>query len=309
MKQPLILVRCVLWLISATLFISASAVAQTDAKSQSSKPAANLGGGQPERPAPDEVAKLIGRLDSEDFRTRQEASVKLEKLGAAVLPALRKARKTDVELEAKRRIEQVIGRIEAGLLQAEENLWKDFDAPQRGVKDWLNKILARTPTMSDRQITTTIYLITVGRSPTGPELADAEKQLAEGSVRGASILRLARARLQGKEFNAALAGAHERLIKARRELAIETDIGKLRRLNSAEFQTLRDEVAAATAKAAKTDEDLVDLALLLTVSRFPEDERQRTLALGQMQRTPNRAAAASTLFWVLLNTREFLVTK
>jgi TolB protein len=83
------------------------------------QPAANLGGGQPEQPAPDEVAKLIGRLDSEDFRTRQEASVQLEKLGAAVLPALRKARKTDVELEAKRRIEQVIGQIEAGLTQKE----------------------------------------------------------------------------------------------------------------------------------------------------------------------------------------------
>src|SRR5262249_14113430 len=77
----------------------------------------NLSSGQPEQPSPDPVPKLIGQLNSKDFQTRQEASDKLEKLGPPVLPALRKALKADVALEAKRRLEQVIGRIEAGLLQ------------------------------------------------------------------------------------------------------------------------------------------------------------------------------------------------
>jgi len=268
----------------------------------------NLSRGEPEQPSPDAVAKLIGQLSSNVFQTRQEASDQLEKLGAPVLPALRKALKTDLELEAQRRLEQVIGRIEAGLLEAEEKLWKDFDPQQRGVKDRLSKILARTPTLSDRQVTAAIYLITVGRSPTGPELEDAQKQLAEGSIRWASILRLARSLVQGKEFNTALAGVNERLIKARQELATENDIAKaLNRLNSAEFEKLIDEVAAATAKATKTDEDFVDVAFLLTVSRFPEEERKS--ALGHLKRAPNRATVTSTVFWALLNTKEFLVTK
>jgi hypothetical protein len=270
----------------------------------------NLSSGQPEQPSPDAVAKIIGQLSSEDFQTRQEASAKLEKFGSPVLPALRKALKTDVELEVKRRLEQVIGRIEAGLVQAEEKLWKDFDAQQCGVKDRLSSILARTPTMSDRQVTAAIYLITVGRSPTEPEFEDAQKQLVEGSIRWASILRLARSLVQGKEFNTALAGVNERLIEARKGLATENELAKaLERLNSAEFQKLIDEVAAATAKATKTDEDLVDLAFLLTVSRFPEDEQQRKPALGYVKRAPNRATATSDLFWALLNTKEFLVTK
>lgn len=269
----------------------------------------NLSNAQTEQPALDAVAKLIGQLSSEDFRTREEASDKLAKLGAPVLPALRKALKTDVEPEARRRLEQAIDGIEAGLLQAEEELWKDFDAPQRGVKDRLGRILTRTPTLTDRQVTTATYLITVGRSPTEPEFKDAEKQLAEGSNRSASLLRLARSLVQGKEFNTALAGANERLIEAQKELAAENGIAKaLHRLNSDESQKMIDEVAAATAKTAKTDEDFVDLAFLLTVSRFPE-EQQRKQALDHLQKTPTRATATSNVIWALLNTKEFRVEK
>jgi hypothetical protein len=270
----------------------------------------NLGGAQPVQPPPEAVAKLIRQLSSEDFQTRQAASDKLEKLGPPVLPTLRKALKTEVELETRRRIERVIGRIEARLLQAEEKLWKELDPQQRAVQERLMTILTRTPTLTDRQVTTAIYLITVGRSPTELEFKGAQKQLAEGSIQWMSILRLARSLVQGKEFNPALAGVNERLIKARKELATENEIAKaLNRLNSAEFQKLTDEVAAASAKAAKTDEDFVDLAFLLTVSRFPQEEQQRKLALGHLQRGPNRATATSTIIWALLNTREFLLTK
>src|SRR5262249_20800074 len=56
-----------------------------------------LSSGQPEQAAQGEVPKLIGQLTAKDFRTRQKASDQLEKLGAPVLPALRKALKTDVD--------------------------------------------------------------------------------------------------------------------------------------------------------------------------------------------------------------------
>jgi hypothetical protein len=270
----------------------------------------NCSSGQSEQPSADAVAKLIGQLNAADFRTREGATDKLEKLGAPVLPALRQALKAGAELEAKRRIEHLIGQIEAALLQAEEKRWKDLGAPERGVKDRLIKILARTPTLSDQQVTAAIYLITVGRSPSEPELKDAQKRMAKGSIRWASILQLSRSLVQGKEFNTALAGVNERLIKTQRELASDNEIAKvLQRLNSTEFEKLIDEVAATTAKAAKTDEDFVDLAFLLTVSRFPEDEQQRKPALGHLKRAPNRATATSTVFWALLNTKEFLVTK
>jgi hypothetical protein len=270
----------------------------------------NCSSGQSEQPSADAVAKLIGQLNSAEFRTRQDATDKLEKLGTPVLPALRKALKAGAEPEARRRIEHVIGRIEAGLLQAEEKRWKDFGAPERGIKDRLSKILARTPTLSDQQVTAAIYLITVGRSPSEPELKDAQKQLARGSIRWASILQLSRSLVQGKEFSTALAGVNERLMKTQKELAADNEIAKaLHRLNSPEFEKLINEVAATTARAARTDEDFVDLAFLLTVSRFPEEEQQRKPALGHLKRAPNRATATSTVFWALLNTKEFLVAK
>src|SRR5438093_12039516 len=81
--------------------------------------------GPAEQPSPD-VPKLLAQLKSTDFRTRTEASDKLEKLGGPVLPALRKALTTQTEVEAKRRIEFVIDRIENALLQAEEKLWQDL---------------------------------------------------------------------------------------------------------------------------------------------------------------------------------------
>jgi hypothetical protein len=113
---------------------------------------------------------------------------------------------------------------------------------------------------------------------------------------------------RARKFNTALVVVDERLTKARKELATETEIAKaLKRLNSAEFDKLIDEVAATTAKAKKTDEDFVDLAFLLTVSRFPGEERKS--AIDQLKRGPNRATATSTVFWALLNTKEFLVAK
>jgi hypothetical protein len=66
-----------------------------------------------EEPAPEALAKLIAQLGAARFRTRQEASAELEKLGRPVLGALRKAATANADLEVRRRIEAVATRIEA----------------------------------------------------------------------------------------------------------------------------------------------------------------------------------------------------
>jgi hypothetical protein len=68
-------------------------------------------------PAPQAVAKLIAQLRADHFRSRQQASAELEKLGDPVLPALRKAATANVELEVQRRIELVVSRIQAASVE------------------------------------------------------------------------------------------------------------------------------------------------------------------------------------------------
>ena len=60
-------------------------------------------------PAVDEkrVARLIADLDSDDFATRQKASVELEKLGELALPAYRRALDGKPSLEPRRRLEDL----------------------------------------------------------------------------------------------------------------------------------------------------------------------------------------------------------
>jgi WD40 repeat protein len=73
----------------------------------------------PERPPPAAAAKLIPQLGSADFRSRQQASVELKKLGIPVLPALRKAATLENELEVQRRLELLITQIEDATLTCE----------------------------------------------------------------------------------------------------------------------------------------------------------------------------------------------
>src|SRR5262245_40339869 len=114
-----------------------------------------------DQPPPATVTKLIVLLGDAEFRRPQEASEQLVQLGAYVLPALRKAATTNIELEVKRRIELVVTRIENGLLKAEEKRWQDLDVPRRGIKDRIGKIMARTPTLSNQQLASAIYLLTL----------------------------------------------------------------------------------------------------------------------------------------------------
>jgi hypothetical protein len=71
-----------------------------------------------EPPAQDEkptIDQLIEQLGSDAFKTREEASRKLLALGKEALPALRKAQKSSIDLETRRRAEQIADEISARL--------------------------------------------------------------------------------------------------------------------------------------------------------------------------------------------------
>ena len=268
--------------------------------------------GKPDKgePEPDAaVAKLITSLHSANFRARQDASNSLEKLGPPVLPALRKALRGDAEVETKRRIEHIIGRIETGIMQAEEKLWKDFDAPRRGIRDRLIKIMAANPTLTDQQVISAIYLVTAGRAPTEDELKAGRTQLADSDVRAVGAARLARPLVQGKEFNTELAVLNARILKAQADLHADNELGStLLKLNDPEKQKLINDLGAATAKVVKSDEEIRDVTCLLTVSRYPRDTETPRI-MDHLKRGGNRAAAVSDLYWALMSTKEFLIRK
>src|SRR5262249_32764126 len=142
---------------------------------------------------------------------------------------------------------------------------------------------AKTPTIDDGQLVSAIYLITVGRVPTAAELKKAQEQFAESHSRVGVTLRLAMSLVRSKEFRADLADANMRILKAQQELAKEVGIAKaLHKLNSDEFQKLMSDAAASTSKAVNTDERVMDLAFLLTLSRFPTDAQVKQ-GIGSLQ--------------------------
>jgi hypothetical protein len=245
-----------------------------------------------DQPASESVAKLIAQLGAKDFRVREQGSKELEKLGSAILPALRRAAKGKIELEVKRRLEGVITRIETAALKAEEKHWQKLDASRRGVKDKLVQILAKKPELKDQQLISAIYLLTMARYPTDDEATRGKKQFTESTGRLIPALGLARSLVQTKEFNADVAAV----------------IGRIRKFNFNEVQKLCHEIGASLSKAAKTNEQLVDVAFLLVFSRFPEP-KQSNIALDHLKKhAKNRAEAAGNIIWALINTKEFLMS-
>jgi hypothetical protein len=271
---------------------------------------AALGSGQavPSTPTrPESVAKLIRQLGADDFRSREQASAALEKLGGAVLPSLRKALQTPTELEVKRRLERAVRRIEKAVLDAEEKRWQDLDAPRRGLKERVARIVAGTPALGDDRLAVAIYLVTVGRPPTETEATQARKQLAASDSRLLSALRVARSLVHGKEVRAEIAAANSHLAKAQKDLAGEgLLVTKLARLNGAEFEKITSAVAASLNKVVKTDEQLVHVAFLLAFSRFPNAGESAT-AVAHLKKSKDRSRATADLVWALVNSREFLV--
>ncbi len=58
------------------------------------------------------VARLLPALDNDDFKVREQASAELRNLGRAAAPALRKALAGQPSTEARRRVNQVLARLE-----------------------------------------------------------------------------------------------------------------------------------------------------------------------------------------------------
>jgi hypothetical protein len=233
----------------------------------------------------------------------------LEKLGPPILPALRKAATANNELEVKRRIELVVTRIENTLLKIEEKHWQALDAPRRGIKDRLLKILARTPTLSDHQVASVIYLLAVGRPPSDDEVKRAQKHLGETHSRLLSLRQLTRSLVEGKDFCAKVASANLHLLKLQQDVrAAREEVPVIPRLNSIEIEKIIAEVAKSVVKTVKTDEPLVDLAYLLVISRFPRAEEVQ-MAAAHLKRAQDRAGLVSDIIWALVNTKEFVMAR
>jgi len=59
-----------------------------------------------------QIANLIEKLGNNDFQEREKASKELESIGEPALPALRKAQKTSLDFEVRRRARGLAQRIE-----------------------------------------------------------------------------------------------------------------------------------------------------------------------------------------------------
>ncbi|MDB5389117.1 MAG: repeat protein [Planctomycetaceae bacterium] len=229
-----------------------------------------------------------------------QLSDKPEKLSGTILSTLRKAEIAKNELESRSQIETAV--------KSEEAHWKNLDAAQRGIRDRVVKVLIKTMTLSDSQVASAVYLLSLGRSPTVDELKLTQKDFAESKDRPLSILQLIRGLVQSNEFKSGLATTSERLFKIQRDLATKRGTGEIPVLLTSDgFQKLTGDFSAAVAQAAKTDEQFVDLVYLLAYSRFPTTTESNQL-VTHLKKAPDHAAATKEIFVFLLNTKEFLVT-
>jgi hypothetical protein len=73
-------------------------------------------------PPPDakKVAQLIEDLNSEKFAVRDKAAAELAKMGELVEPDLQKAAKGDAPLEMRRRIQQLLDKLQGPVLQPDQ---------------------------------------------------------------------------------------------------------------------------------------------------------------------------------------------
>ncbi len=66
-----------------------------------------------------QVEELIGQLDHEQYKTREQAKADLNKIGEQILPALERALAGKVSLESKIRLEEMRGRLSSKILQGD----------------------------------------------------------------------------------------------------------------------------------------------------------------------------------------------
>jgi hypothetical protein len=264
----------------------------------------NAVAGPKDPPADETVARLIAQLDAnKDADSRQKASDALQAIGLPALPALRRAAAANVDGEVKRRIEMLMARIENALLQAEEKHWQHRDQARRGIKDRLVKVLANMPT--DRQAALAVYLLTIGRAPTEAESDRARKQFANDMGRTVAVLELARALVETKEFDVAVADVNSRLLQVQQDVAAAGDVTKqLLRLNDPQVGKLATDAGAALSKSANNDKQLVNQIFLTVLSRLPSDADAAGVS-NILKRAKDRAAGTGDIVSALMNGTEF----
>jgi len=218
-----------------------------------------------------------------------------------IQPTLPKAEIAKDELEIRNQVESA--------LKAEETNWRNLEPSQRGIKDRIAKVLAKTPRLSDKQVASAVYLLTVGRPPTVEEATRAGKEFSQDTNRSLCVLRHARQLVQTKEFSTALAEANNRLFKYQSDIEAKRGTSEIPFVMTAdEFRKFTDAIASAVALTTKSDEQFVDLAYLLTVSRFPLETEAGQVIAHRKQAT-DTAAANKDLFAFLLNSEEFVVPR
>ncbi len=82
----------------------------------------------------------------------------------------------------------------------------------------------------------------------------------------------------------------------------------LQRLRGPEYQKFTDDLATSLGKVVKTDEQFVDLAFLLALSRFPKTNEMGT-AITHLKNWQNDASRRADIFWAVLNSKEFILGK
>ena len=74
------------------------------------------------------VAHLLAKLDSQDFKVREQATRELEQAGDLVGPAVRKLLEENGPLEVRRRAEQVLAKLDREVPSAEElRVWRAIE--------------------------------------------------------------------------------------------------------------------------------------------------------------------------------------
>jgi RNA polymerase sigma factor (sigma-70 family) len=91
------------------------------------------------------VERLLADLDNERFAARQQAEAELEKIGAVVEPALRKALDGKPSLEVRRRMEKVLEKLASGRLRTTRALEaiEQMNTPE--ARQWLDTLANGTP--------------------------------------------------------------------------------------------------------------------------------------------------------------------
>jgi RNA polymerase sigma factor (sigma-70 family) len=213
------------------------------------------------------INALIGELSAGDFKSRQDAAAELDRLGSLALPALKTMAAAPTDLDLRVRVEQLIAGIERRLA-GEDKKWAEFGYAPHSLKRRLGEIFKRTPWLSEREIVTTLYLLTVARAPTEAEWAEAEKRFESG-VYPAALFELAWGLVRSREFSADIAGANAQVRNYWANLRVPRATYNELKNKLGKSSVLPREAAAALIKAPLSDEQLVETIFLITLARKP----------------------------------------